>query len=400
MKRRYVVAVLLVLMGSVMTGYGWQRYVDAPLSVAAEVQTLTVAAPAATPLAWPGYGQAAVATREDGVVATHGSSQPQPTASTAKLITVLAIMRQKPFTDGKGEVITFSQADAALYQAYVAGNGSVTPVTAGLQWTQYQALQAVLLESANNVSDSLAIWAFGSMAAYRDYAQAMVQSLGMKDTTIGSDASGYSATTTSTAHDLALLATTLLDQPMLRDITKQSQAILPGAGLIENTNRLLVDGEILGLKTGWIPEAGGVFVLAGQQTIGEHTHEVITVVMGAPGGASRVAQDAAYDLYQSAKKNFSYQTVIAKGQQVGTYKPAWSAEAIPVIASDTISMVVWSGASPVVRLSADDLMPGQQGTVGAAEVRVNARSVTVLLTVDHPISEPSWWWRVVERGSF
>jgi D-alanyl-D-alanine carboxypeptidase (penicillin-binding protein 5/6) len=123
-------------------------------------------------------------------------------------------------------------------------------------------MEAVLLESANNVADSLAVWAFGSLEAYRAYAQKMVQEIGMNHTTIGTDASGYHPTTTSTASDLALLAREVLKEPMLRQIVDTSSTSLPGAGRIQNTNRFL-GSEVVGMKTGYTPEAGGVFVLAG-----------------------------------------------------------------------------------------------------------------------------------------
>lgn len=389
---------LAVFILGLITTFSLYRYQSASLLTAPDLQALKFETSPAQPLAWPAYGQAAVATKEYGVLAAWGDEGPQPTASAAKLITVLAIMRQKPFSDGRGATITFTQADAMSYQSYLAGNGSVVPVTTGLVWTQYQALQAILLGSANNVSDSMAIWTFGSLDAYRQYAQQMVQDFGMKDTTIGSDASGYSPTTTSTAHDLALLATKVLEEPVLREIVGQSQVALPGAGSIENTNRLLADTEVLGMKTGWIPAAGGVFVLAGRQTEGQYHHEVITVVIGAPGGASQTAQQAAYALYQSSKGNFSYQDVITKGQQVGTYHPAWSSQSVAIIAKDAVGTFVWRGMTAKVQLQAKQLSPNFQGEVGSAEVTLGAWSMSMPLGIDQPIAEPSWWWRVAQRN--
>lgn len=389
--------VLVVLVAGVTIGVLY-RYHRAPLAVSPTLSSVTTEVLPAQPLAWPSYGQAAVATKEYGVVATNGTTAPQPTASTAKLITALAVMDKRPFSDKRGETIMFTPADVALYQAYVSGRGSVTPVTAGLEWTQYQALQAILLDSANNVSDSLAIWAFGSLEQYREYAQAMVEGFGLTQTTIGLDASGYSATTTSTAHDLALLAAKVLAEPTLRSIVGQSQATLPGAGAITNTNYLLTNHDIIGMKTGYIPEAGGVFVLAGRQASDEHTHEIITVVMGAPGGASRVAQDAAYELYQSAKANFAYRVVVTKGQQVGTYHPAWSGAEIPLLASENVGMFVWGGTQPEIRVSAEDALPGKGGTIGTVVARIGSWSTSVPLVINEPPAEPSWWWRVVQRG--
>lgn len=390
------VLIAMILGGGVWLGV--QRYDAAPLETTPQLEQVKLTEVEAKPLHWPAYGQAAIATKDYGVIATHGSDQPQSTASTAKLITVLAVMQKRPFSDGKGATITFTQADADLYQSYVAGNGSVTPVSAGLQWTQYQALQAILLASANNVSDSLAIWAFGSMNAYRQYAQKMVEDIGMQHTTIGRDANGYSATTTSTASDLALLAAKVLDEPTLRQIVGQVQVTLPGAGTIDNTNRLLGDSEIVGMKTGYIPEAGGVFVLAGQQTSDQHRHEIITVVMGAPGGSSAVAQTAAYELYQSAKANFTYQQVIATGKQVGRYHPAWSDQEVAITAGEQVGMFVWSGTTPHVRVLASEITPGVNGEVGSITVTFGTWSARAPLVIQQEITAPSWWWRVVARG--
>jgi D-alanyl-D-alanine carboxypeptidase (penicillin-binding protein 5/6) len=207
-----------------MISFTYLRYQAIPLEINAVVTQPTFETPPEQPLTWPTYGQSAVASKEYGVLATNGDTAPQPTASTAKLITLLSVMTKKPFTDGKGETITFTSEDVMRYNNYVAGNGTVTPVAAGVQWTQYQAMQAIQIDSANNVSDSLAIWTFGSLEEYRHYTQDMVKRLGMNNTTIGTDASGYSPTTTSTAHDMAILMTHILNNPTLRDIIGQSAA--------------------------------------------------------------------------------------------------------------------------------------------------------------------------------
>lgn len=393
-KRWWFLGVLLVAVVSLVI----YRYYSAPLSVTAITQPPTIEQQPTRALVWPEYGQSAVATKAYGVLETHGKTSPQATASTAKLITALAIMQKKPFSDSKGATIHFSQTDVDRYAVYLAGNGSVVPVAAGWQWSQYQALEAVLLASANNVSDSLAVWAFGSLPAYREYAQQMVRAIGMNNTTIGVDASGYSPTTTSTAHDLALLAAKVLEEPMLRQIVKQQTATLPGAGGIENTNQFLRTSEVIGMKTGYTPEAGGVFVLAGQQQIRGQTQDIITVVMGAPGETSGAAQNAAYRLYESAKANFSYQSIIKAGQQLGVYRPAWSSEDVPIVAKKDVGLFVWSGTMPTVQMTATALKPGSSGEIGTVAVVFRGQSQTAPLVVNSSITTPSWWWRVTGRG--
>ncbi len=396
--RRWYIGGLAAFVVATVMVVGLDRYHSAPLALTARAESPSLMATGVKGLDWPAYGQAAVATRDYGVLATHGATAPQPTASTAKLITAVAILRAKPYADGRGATITFAPADVASYRAYVAGGGTVAAVTDGLQWTQHQALQAVMLASANNVSDTLAIWAFGSLAAYRDYAQAMVEELGMHDTTIGSDASGYSATTKSTAHDLALLAGEALRHQPLREIVGMQTVTLPVAGTITNTNRLLSDPAILGMKTGWIPEAGGVFVLAASQELEGQTHEIITVVMGAPGGASRQAQDAAYRLYQSARDEFSYRTIVSEGQELGGLAAPWREGEVPLVATRDIGAIVWGGQTPEVRVSIDDVTAPREGQAGLAQVSLGDWHADAPLRLAEPIAPPSAWWRVVGRG--
>ena len=123
------------------------------------------------------YGQWAVAV-DNNVVITSEPSAPlpaTPTASTAKMILALAVMQAKPFNLGeKGETITISSEYFNRYLWYVANGGSVSAVALGEEISEYDALASVMLPSSNNIADTLAIWAFGSLDAYRDYATDML----------------------------------------------------------------------------------------------------------------------------------------------------------------------------------------------------------------------------------
>ena len=65
---------------------------------------------------------------------------------------------------------------------------------AGTSLTQREMLEALLLPSANNVADALAIWAYGSLAGYKSAAQEYLKQHGLTQTTVGSDASGWRQT--------------------------------------------------------------------------------------------------------------------------------------------------------------------------------------------------------------
>ena len=179
----------------------------------------------------------------------------QPTASTAKMILGLAVMREKPFSDNEvGETITIDEEMYNRYLWYINHGGSSTRVRVGEEISEYDALMSVFLASSNNMADSLAIWAFGSIDAYREYASAMLEEMGLSETTIGEDASGFSDTTTSSASDLAMLGEKVMRDPVLSKIVSTKSYEVPVAGLIENTNKILGDYGISGVKTGYISD--------------------------------------------------------------------------------------------------------------------------------------------------
>src|SRR4051812_27235822 len=76
-------------------------------------------------LSWPGE-QSAVGLVGTNTIETHGEIKPSPTASTAKIITALLVLKQKPLQIGQtGPVITLSQSDVELYKNYLAKDGSL-----------------------------------------------------------------------------------------------------------------------------------------------------------------------------------------------------------------------------------------------------------------------------------
>lgn len=233
-------------------------------------------------LAWPATGAAAVGTLEDGLLAhSADSDKPRPTASMAKVITALAVLEKLPLKAGQsGPTYTITAEDVANYREYVAKGGSVLPVYEGMTLTQYQALQAMFLPSANNIADMLAVRTFGSMDAYTAYAQGMLHRMGL-DQTVVSDASGFSPDTVSTPADLVAIGIAALKNPVIAEIVGQTQAWIPGAGVVHNTNELLgVDG-VIGIKTGTTDQAGNCLLFAARYT-GKNGQNstIVGVVMG------------------------------------------------------------------------------------------------------------------------
>lgn len=235
------------------------------------------------PLPWPEYGQAAYAIANTGAIASSDDgAKPIPIASLAKVITALAVLKKEPLALGEqGPMITLTEQDVALYNNYLSKNGAVALVEAGEQISQYQAIQGMLLPSANNIADSLVVWAFGSVEEYNVYANKMMDDLGLLNVTVA-DASGFSPSTVGTAEDMAQLGILYMQNPVLRQIAMQTEANIPVAGLIPNYNSVINQDGLFGIKVGYTDEAGRCFMLANVTPNGSSKNDIsVTVVLGA-----------------------------------------------------------------------------------------------------------------------
>ena len=115
--------------------------------------------------------------------------------------------------------------------------------------TERQALQALLLPSANNIAAVLARWDAGSADRFVARMNATARSLGMTHTRY-TDPSGYDDATVSTAADQVRIVDRAMRLPVFASIVATPSATLPVAGTVHNTNTLLGHDGFVGVKTG------------------------------------------------------------------------------------------------------------------------------------------------------
>lgn len=390
MKRFLSVSVVIVLVLAIIS------YARPLPKVQAQSTLPALPASSKVSIPWPNYGQAAFGAVGFGVLATNGSQTSAPIASIAKTVTALSVLRKKPLTSGQqGPTITLDSSDVALYQKYLAENGSVVPVNNGEQITEYQALQAMLLPSANNIADSLANWAFGSQSAYLSYANNYVSSLGLSQTHVA-DGSGFSPNSVSSAHDLVILGETLLANPVLADIVSQSQADIPVAGTVNNVNWLLGSGGVNGIKTGNTDQAGGCFLFSAKRSVGNQQVEIVGAIMGAPDSSSpSQAIEASQNIIDGSNNNFQVVHAVKAGQSVGTYKAKWGVSS-SVVAKSDLSVLIWNSTQPAAAVKLDKLSaPAAQGkTVGSITLKIGQKSQSVPVVLQQKIASPSAFWRI------
>ena len=345
------------------------------------------------PIAWPSDGQAAAAAGGYGLLGTSGTQAPLATASITKVIAALCVLQKMPLTlDQPGPTYTVNADDVTIYNNYVTQNGSVAEVTQGEQLTEYQALEALMLPSANNIADSLVKWVFGSQAAYKTYATSFLQQHNMNQTQIGSDASGFDPSTSSTASDLTSLGLLALKDPVLMEIAGKESTVLPVAGTVTNYDSVLGVNGITGLKTGNNDQDTGAFLFTAQSKVGSQTLNLTGAVMGAPDLGTALQNST--QLVASLQKDFEQTTIVSSGQSVGSVKTAWG-QSTSLVVTKNVQLVRWK-ATPIstVHRVNPKLRSGVVGTLKASAGKARANSD---IRLQHTIAGPSFWWRLTRH---
>ena len=228
-------------------------------------------------------GQAAFVRTGQSQIQAGPNQHAAPIASVAKVMTAYLVLRDHPLRLGQdGSTITLTAADVADTDRRRARQESVVPVAAGEQLTERQALQALLLPSANNIAAVLARWTSGSTDRFVAQMNATARALGLAHTRY-TDPSGYDAATVSTASDQVRLVIRAMRLPVFASIVATPSARLPVAGLVHNTDTLLGHNGFVGVKTGSHDAAGGCFAFRAIRRVDGKRTTITGVVLGQPG---------------------------------------------------------------------------------------------------------------------
>jgi D-alanyl-D-alanine carboxypeptidase (penicillin-binding protein 5/6) len=395
-RRRIVVFSFLGIFLAAAMYISGALFAPVPATAAVTQHESTIAQPKVV-LSWPAFGGSGITAPDyPGATEYHGSDAKMPIASVTKTITALVVLDKKPLKAGDdGPSITFTQKDVSIWKQVVAAGGSWAPVVAGTSMTEKQALEAMLLPSANNYAISLATWAYGSTDGFVQAANAWLATNQFAGSHLDSP-DGLTPGSVSTTKDLIGIGKLALADPALSTIVSQKKAILPGAGTQDNTNTLIgVDG-IDGIKTGNTDEAGNCLLFSAQVTVGQTKVRVIGVVLGAPTHDDLWA--AVKGLLTSLKSGFHEVDASKVGQSYGTYSTPWGAKSA-LIATSTKMFVVWSDTPIQVALQTRPLQSGAKGEiVGQITFTLNGKTLTAQLALDKALPDPGPWWRLAHPG--
>lgn len=300
-------------------------------------------------LPWPATGESAVYIPGLGVAGTSKDQKPRPIASETKMMTALVVLHDHPLLFGQnGPEFTMTEKDHMAWIYAAEQDDSNVMVKAGEHLSELQLLEALLVPSADNIADYLARWDAGSLSAFVGKMNAEAKALGLAHTHYA-DPSGVDPHDLSTAVDQAILAAYAMENPVIRHIVGDVYVTLPVAGRVWNYNPALDVGGIVGVKSGFTPEAQACLVTAAWRSVAGHRLLVVSSTLDQPLG---LGQAATVDegLLQAVTSALEARDLLKAGTVVATASTSWGKEATSVRTRRDLTVLGWPGlvVRPVV----------------------------------------------------
>ena len=331
-------------------------------------------------LALPGFAAAAspprldakawilIDPRDDSVLAAKAPSKRLPIASTTKLMTAyLALHDLKP-----NQMVTAP--------AYRPSNPA--EITLGLRAGERirvrDLLYALLLPSASDAAETLAVAVSGSVPAFVTDMNRTARKLGLRDTSYANPIGLDDPDNYSSAHDLVTLASILMRNRLFARIVNTPSATLESGDhprTVTSRNTLLgQEPWVDGVKTGHTLGAG--YVLVGSGTRGSTT--LISAVLGTPSEFTRDQStlellDYGFSLYHPVEE-------VSRGEEIASPKLDYRDDHLPLVAGQPLTVTVREGQRVSTRVSAPDEISGavSRGQVlGRVTVLVDGKRAAV-----------------------
>lgn len=338
---------------------------------------------------WPGAGSASVGVQ--GMSTAASTESAVPIASITKVVTSLMILDRLPLQPGEsGPEYQFRYSDSIEYWDYRRANQSALDVPVDGVLTEYQMLQGILLGSANNYVDRLARELWGSDAQFATAAASWLSDRGLTGITIVTP-SGFDERNTATPAALVALGEYAMKNPVFAEIVGTAAVDLPGAGHVENTNGMLADAGVTGIKTGTL--VGWNLLTSKDVAVGDTTVHLFASALNQDDDAQRLA--VTRSLFTEVEAALAaIAPAVPAGTVVGEVTTPWGARA-DVVTDDDATVVLWNGSAATAQVTfglEDQRANGD--AIGTATVTGPLNTVTVDVSLDADIDGPSPWWRL------
>ncbi|GGD63988.1 D-alanyl-D-alanine carboxypeptidase family protein [Microbacterium murale] len=383
-----IVAVAALVLAYAATVLLWPLHEVPPTVEAVEFET--VAAQIAAP-AWPVAGSAGVGIA--GLSSVTSSADAVSIASVTKVVTALMVLDRMPLQLGEqGPEFAFSYSDSVEYWDYRRADQSALDVPVGGVLTEYQLLQGTLLGSANNYVDRLAREIWGSDASFADAAARWLADRGLSGITVVTP-SGFDEGNVATPEALLQLGERAMQNPVFAEIVGTVSVDIPGAGVVTNTNGMLADPGVVGIKTGTL--VGWSMLTAKDVTIGDTTVHLYAAVLNQGDDAERLA--VTRSLFADAEAALEAMApAVPSGTVVGTVDTLWGAS-VDLVTDEDATVLLWNGAAAGASATlalGDEEQRDAGDEAGTLSVSGPLDAVDVGVSLSDELSGPSPWWRL------
>ena len=244
-----------------------------PISAqAGRKQTATAAQSASGSVSLSARAAALYAPQTGEFIVARNADECLPMASTTKIVTALVVLEHLP----PDRVVTVPAEACGV-------EGSSLYLQAGEQLTVRQLLEGLMLRSANDAAEVLALETAGSIAGFAELMNQTAARLGADHTHFENPHGLDGKEHYTTARDLARLSAAAMQNDMFREIVGLRAVKMPapegGTRVVTNHNKLLhlYDGAC-GIKTGFTKKCGRCLVGAAERD----GVELISVTLSAP----------------------------------------------------------------------------------------------------------------------
>ena len=325
--------------------------------------------------------------------------QARSVASLTKLMTALLVLEEE--ADRLDRTIRIDPE--AVFHRGDYGVGSTLGLRPGERVSIRGLLAGLLLGSANDAADALAIEEAGSVSAFVEEMNARAKALGMLRTRFASP-HGLDDRGRSSAADLVLLLREASKHRVFRDLVRRRFAIVRSDSArprrIQNRNAMLwLYPGASGVKTGFTSGSGFCLIATARR----RGRELAVVVLG---GSDEVFSDAAA-LLNHGFAAYERRTLVQEGEALGSVRVRGGE--VPVVAGGRLIALVGVGVGGaierVLTSSPAAAYPPPSGSV-VGTLRLTSSGVTVgrvkVLVADlQPPQAPtgSWWGRAASALS-
>jgi serine-type D-Ala-D-Ala carboxypeptidase (penicillin-binding protein 5/6) len=192
---------------------------------------------------------AAIDLETETVIAEKESTKKLPIASLTKLMTAHLALSNLSLD----QKITIKNINLGY-------NESRMGLKQGEIYTTQALLYGLLIQSANDASKQLAIEMAGSEQEFAKMMNNEGKKMGLKNTNFVNSTGNDESEHYSTAYDLFILTRELLKNPIISEIVSTKEILISSEGgrqaKLENTNKILDNEVVFGIKTGTTDQAG------------------------------------------------------------------------------------------------------------------------------------------------